>query len=317
MDGTTGSRRERPASHVGQKASKTVDRLGGNERRARATDDAADRHSYAIVAALVCLSLLVEATSLILDGDRDLSPFGWWTPFILEGSSHAMLVVLFPLVPAILDRAPLTAHTWQWALPLHVAGFLAFSLAHVAAFVAIRTLAFSALGESYVFGISNPLVWLYELRKDAFTYALFVVLVALNRAAHYRRLERAVATDDARDGGRITLKCGGRTLHLRSAEVDAVSAAGNYVEVACGPRRYLARTTLSALEALLRAAGSHHVRVHRSHIVNVDAIREVLPAGTGEATVRLSSGFEVPVSRRYRDTLAEALRRSAAKGHDV
>ncbi|MEM8856521.1 MAG: hypothetical protein AAGD34_22715, partial [Pseudomonadota bacterium] len=77
------------------------------------TDAVADRRSFAIVAALLAASLVVEATSLILDGGEDLQPFGWWTPFLLEGSSHALLLALFPLVPALLSHAPLTAATWR------------------------------------------------------------------------------------------------------------------------------------------------------------------------------------------------------------
>ncbi|MEM6762567.1 MAG: LytTR family DNA-binding domain-containing protein, partial [Pseudomonadota bacterium] len=88
--------------------------------------------------------------------------------------------------------------------------------------------------------------------------------------------------------------------------------AGNYVEAACGSKRYLARTSLAALEALLIAAGTRHLRIHRSHIVNLNAIREVVPVGTGEATVRLASGLELPASRRHRVRIAEALGEPAA-----
>ncbi|MEO1105411.1 MAG: LytTR family DNA-binding domain-containing protein, partial [Pseudomonadota bacterium] len=68
-----------------------------------------------------------------------------------------------------------------------------------------------------------------------------------------------------------------------------------------------ARTTLGALEQLLAAAGSPHMRVHRSYIVNLDAIREIVPTSAGDVTVRLSSGAEIPGSRRHRDRLAQAL----------
>ena len=83
-------------------------------------------------------------------------------------------------------------------------------------------------------------------------------------------------------------------------------AASNYVEVVTPGRTYLARSTLSELEKLLQAAGGRHVRVHRSHVVNLDKVSEITPTGEGDVTLTLETGETVPGSRRYRDAFSPA-----------
>lgn len=149
----------------------------------------ADRQSFLFLAALVLLSLFVEATSLQIEAARSGESLRWWEPWLVEGTSHAALLVLFPFFPMVLTRGPISPSTWRWAVPLHVAAFLGFPTAHVLLFVALRTLGFSVIaGEPYSFRLTDPWVWLYEFRKDAFTYVLIQLLIGLNRAARYRGL---------------------------------------------------------------------------------------------------------------------------------
>ena len=77
-------------------------------------------------------------------------------------------------------------------------------------------------------------------------------------------------------------------------------AASNYVEVVTPAKTYLARMTLTELGRLLEAAGGRHARVHRSHIVNLDMVKEIVPTGEGDVVLRLETGDEVSGSRRYR-----------------
>ena len=65
--------------------------------------------------------------------------------------------------------------------------------------------------------------------------------------------------------------------------------------------------SLAALQQTLRENGLDMVRIHRSHIVRADLVREVTPKGDGDAELTLTSGTTLPVSRRYRAELAKAL----------
>jgi two-component system LytT family response regulator len=89
-------------------------------------------------------------------------------------------------------------------------------------------------------------------------------------------------------------------------EIDWIESAGNYVRIHAGDRQHLLRHTLKSLEEKLDP--SRFIRVHRSHIVNVDRIRELQPWFHGEYVVVLRDGTELRASRTFGDGLNELLR---------
>jgi DNA-binding LytR/AlgR family response regulator len=60
---------------------------------------------------------------------------------------------------------------------------------------------------------------------------------------------------------------------------------------------------MAAIEALLDPA--KFVRVHRSHIVNLEHLVEIEPLDSGDARLRLRDGSVVPCSRTFRGVLRE------------
>ena len=102
---------------------------------------------------------------------------------------------------------------------------------------------------------------------------------------------------------RIPVRSEGRVKVIDLADVDWMSAADNYVTLHVGGQEYLVRDTMSALERRLDA--SDFVRVHRSTIVRVDRIAELLPDLHGDYRIRLKNGTEVALSRTYRPRLEE------------
>lgn len=85
------------------------------------------------------------------------------------------------------------------------------------------------------------------------------------------------------------------------ADIEAVVAADNYVELHTASASWLDRTTLAAF--LAHPAASGFVRVHRSAAVNVTHIARVAPLAKGDAELTTVGGRSVRVSRRYRDGL--------------
>lgn len=78
-------------------------------------------------------------------------------------------------------------------------------------------------------------------------------------------------------------------------------AAGNYVEVHGPGKPRLWRGTLTSLEG--RLDPHRFVRIHRSTIVNLDAVQALEPWSHGDYEVVLDDGERLRLSRRYRDRL--------------
>jgi two-component system LytT family response regulator len=100
---------------------------------------------------------------------------------------------------------------------------------------------------------------------------------------------------------RVVVKAGGRTILLKMHEIDWFESYGNYVRVHAGRERHLLRQTMAALESLLDP--QEFVRVHRTAIVNLDAVAEIVLASHGEHTVSLRDGSSLPLSRLYRSRI--------------
>ena len=107
---------------------------------------------------------------------------------------------------------------------------------------------------------------------------------------------------------RFVIKSGGRVFFVRSEEIDWIEAAGNYVKLHVGTDAHLFRETMNALEARLNPDTFY--RIHRSHIVNIERVRELQPWFNGEYVVFLKDGTRLTLSRGYREKLQERIGRS-------
>lgn len=91
-------------------------------------------------------------------------------------------------------------------------------------------------------------------------------------------------------------------LHkLPLQDVQWVGAADNYIELHSPPHTDLDRRSLASFLAHPAAAG--FVRVHRCHAVNAQHISRITPLPHGEASLTLSAGHTLRVSRGYRGRL--------------
>jgi two-component system, LytTR family, response regulator len=102
----------------------------------------------------------------------------------------------------------------------------------------------------------------------------------------------------------VTTARGATVLHLN--EIDRIEAAGNYSQLWVGTRSYFLRESLQLLEERVQPQG--FVRVHRSALVRLDAVRELRRTRTGGLVAILGSGVRVPISRRRGAAFTAALR---------
>ena len=88
-------------------------------------------------------------------------------------------------------------------------------------------------------------------------------------------------------------------------KVDWIGIEGEQVMVHVGDQAYPIRRTLAELETRLDPA--HFFRAHRSAIVNLDRVKEVIPWFKESHKLRLTSGAEVDLSRARARALRKIL----------
>ncbi len=100
---------------------------------------------------------------------------------------------------------------------------------------------------------------------------------------------------------RLVVRAVGRVIFVRTADIDWIEAAGDYVTLHVGKKSWLSRETISDMDRKLQDKG--FARIHRSTIVNTDRIAEILPLDNGECRLLLRDGTPVKLSRTYRHQL--------------
>lgn len=152
----------------------------------------------------------------------------------------------------------------------------------------------------------------------------------LDRAGQLRRLLDAVAANGPDSGNaersagpapasererpqdrepfRIAVRASGRVHLLDPADITWVEADGDYVTVHTSGKAHLVRSSMKGIEASLAPHGFR--RIHRSSLVNLRCIRELIAHDSGDYRVVLQDGTELRMSRNYRDALYAALKAS-------
>jgi two-component system LytT family response regulator len=116
---------------------------------------------------------------------------------------------------------------------------------------------------------------------------------------------RGIVRQGCRPQQRLVLRDGAHVLVLPLEEIDWIAADGDYVRVYVGGRGHLVRHTIGALEAQLDPR--RFARIHRSTIVNVERVREVMPRGDRGLELKLRDGTLLGASRAYRTTIRDRI----------
>ena len=109
----------------------------------------------------------------------------------------------------------------------------------------------------------------------------------------------------------VPVELGGRTRFVRRDDVRFVEAQGDYVRLHTPGGGHLVRIPISRLEEHWQHAG--FVRVHRSYLLAVPAVRELRSDVSGGLLAHTDAG-DVPVSRRHARQLRERLLEAATRG---
>ncbi len=104
---------------------------------------------------------------------------------------------------------------------------------------------------------------------------------------------------------RVFVRASRGLISMPLSEVERIEGDDDYSALYAGGRRYLLSRRLGDLEA--RLAPSRFVRVHRSHILNLDHVSAIRRLDGGRAEITMRSGAKVTSSRNRSAALRDAI----------
>ena len=104
---------------------------------------------------------------------------------------------------------------------------------------------------------------------------------------------------------RLAIKSRGKVIFIKPAEIHWVAASGNYVTLHIEQDSHFVRTTIN--DFLSRLDPERFVRIHRSTVVNLNRVQELLPWSRGTQFLKLKDGTKLPIGRAFRLRLSHLL----------
>ncbi len=98
---------------------------------------------------------------------------------------------------------------------------------------------------------------------------------------------------------------GGRILSIKTADILYIEASGDYCSLHTPIGSYLSNYGISVLEEKLDP--KQFLRVHRSTIIAIDALKALEKDGSGGYYATLQNGAGLRISRSYADTVKKLL----------
>jgi two-component system LytT family response regulator len=126
-----------------------------------------------------------------------------------------------------------------------------------------------------------------------------------------RELRALVGSTEQPLADRLLVREEGRVRVIAAADVDWIEAARNNVRLHAGSAVHVLREPLAALEG--RLDPRHFVRIHRSTLVNLERVMEILPWFSGDGMVVLRDGTRLRVSRSFREEFEARLGRGRGR----
>jgi DNA-binding LytR/AlgR family response regulator len=105
---------------------------------------------------------------------------------------------------------------------------------------------------------------------------------------------------------RIAVRKGSRILVINMSDIDWFGAEGGLIFIHSKEEKYISNYTLEELES--RLSPSMFFRAHRSTIVNLTRIKEIIPWFAGSHKIRLTTGAELDLSRNQAKELRKIIK---------
>ncbi|MGB2739028.1 MAG: LytTR family DNA-binding domain-containing protein [Cognaticolwellia sp.] len=256
------------------------------------------------------------ASSEIMEAQRKNAslPFDMWEPFVWEYSSAISTLVLLPFIFMLLRKIPFNWQAIKYSLFQYFIAASVFSLLHVAIMVGLRKLSYFMVQRSYDFG-NLGFELFYEYRKDLWSFIFLIIFLQGYRFILARLQGEANPIAQSEDESerstvsknidRLLIKKLGKEFIINITDVEWLESAGNYVNLHIDGRIYPTRATLKQLSEQIVDKG--FCRIHRSHVINLNFVESITPLSSGDSEVKLTTGKNLNLSRRYKDSFKARL----------
>ncbi|MFT5690943.1 MAG: two-component system LytT family response regulator [Oceanicoccus sp.] len=118
-----------------------------------------------------------------------------------------------------------------------------------------------------------------------------------------------VETPPKEKSERIVVRAHGHVRFIKPEEIQWVEAEGDYINIHTEDKSHLVRDTMRNMEQRLEHHGFQ--RIHRSVIVKLALISELITLDSGDYEVVIANGSKLKLSRGYRDSLFKKLQADA------
>lgn len=130
----------------------------------------------------------------------------------------------------------------------------------------------------------------------------YFAIIAIDYSIEYYEKSRKKSDEEAKAvNPHLVVKTNGSTAQLAKEDIIFCESLDNYVKIHTENQVHVVRTTLKKLAEKLEQDNFH--RVHRSYIVNTNAVRKITPLKSGDAELLLSHGASIRMSRTFRKNL--------------
>ncbi|WP_100643620.1 LytR/AlgR family response regulator transcription factor [Alteromonas facilis] len=252
----------------------------------------------------------ITASSVWMEATRDgVTSLSLWEPFVWEYSSMLTNIMLIPLLLILWERFPLRFANPGRQVAIHVCISLCYALLHVVGMVLMREGAYWLAGGNYDFG-DWVREFFYEYRKDVWGYLVLILMYHMFMALYKRIQGEADFIDEPNDdsGSRLPSHLLVRKLDkeflVKVSDVEWLESSGNYVNLHVKGRIYPLRTTMKEIASRF---DSEFTRVHRSIAVSHNAVAHISYQSSGDGTITMTSGEQLPLSRRYKEQFKQKL----------
>ena len=129
---------------------------------------------------------------------------------------------------------------------------------------------------------------------------------ALDDVPQSNKNKASLSTTTKENNERFIVRSQGHVHFLRPDDISWVEADGDYINIHTRQRVHLVRETMKKIETRLEKYGFQ--RIHRSVIVKLQLIRELITSDNGDYSVVIEDGTKLKLSRSYRDLLFDKMK---------